>query len=474
MNIQEERTFILDENNTAQQSLIDILDTLSPGNTRELHISTPLSGELDFSVLEKMGFKKVRSIHLAEGKVTDIIHIPKSVVELVCAHNILITLEHLPPMLTSLNCEHNHLSHLKVGGLDHLETLNCANNDLTELADLPESLVEINCEFNDISKLNLSGLERLETLNCANNKIMVLQNLPASLVDFKMANNPLTEVEHRAHSTKAEEHKQDEATAAKIGYLESLSEYFRLKDKYESKARILRRKAFTSAPNKKTGKLRAAKVVPPCINCGRAVGSFFGKVDEQYMAKCGDRDSPCNLHIQLFTSDFYRMDELLQSYREIVEESKENIIRLKLDTLFNYTSEKVSTDKFKKELHKYNEATALYANFMEEYEEVYRNKSRAELISRKTQEIQEILEHLAEMRQEYDKEQSPKLLTSLVETYIDDIMPKVEYLRQTRFPVMEMVEDARGHLHLTQREVPITKYDYAYTEMPKVIKFETK
>jgi len=474
MNIQEERNFIIKENNTAQQTLVDILETLSPETTRELHITVPLSGEVDFSILDSMGFKKVREIHLGEGKITDIIHIPKTVTELVCMGNMLISLNGLPAGLIRLNCSHNHLGLLKIGGLDYLVYLNCEHNELVELKDISESLEELYCDHNDITKLNLTGLDRLTVLHCSNNKLMVLQNLPTTLVDLKMDNNPLAEVEHIAIANKREEARHDLETDVKINYLESLNEYFKLKDKYMTKAHTMRKNAFKSASNKKSGKMRAARVKPPCVNCGRPVGSIFTKADEKYMALCGDSDSPCNLNIQLFTSDFYRPEDMLNSYREIVDDAKENIIRQKLDTLFNYVSETVSAQRFKKEFHKYTEANQLYSEFLDEYNKTYNNPHKAELMSRKNLEIQELLENSKEIMEAYNKTGNVEILKTAVRLYIEDISTKVENLRKTKFPVMEMYVDKMGSQKLVQLTEPISKYDYSYTEPPRVIQFQTK
>jgi len=474
MNIQEERHYILDENDTAQQTLIDLLEGMKPDNTRELNIAIPLSGDLDFSILGTMGFKRVKSIHLAEGKVTSILHVPKTVTELICEGNIMIALENLPSSLVRINCSRNHISQLRIGNLDNLEYLNCENNDLVELKDIPESMEELYCDNNAITKLNLSGLDRLKTLHCSNNKLMVLQNLPTTLIDFKMENNPLGVVEHEAHSNKKEEKAHEAETDAKIGYVESLGEYFRLKEKYDTKAHTMRRNAFRAAPNKRIGKMRVAKVRPPCVNCKRPVGSIFAKVDEKYIARCGDKDSPCELNIQLFTSDFYRPEELLNSYREIVEEAKENIIRQKLDTLFSYVSEANAAKLFKPEFHKYTEASKMYSDFLEEYKQTYDNAHKKELIVRKNQEIQEQIEASREMLEEFKKTENRKIINTMIQSYIDDLIPKIETARQMKYPVMEMVEEGGDIQRLVQRDVPITKYDYSYTEPPKVIQFRTK
>ena len=186
MNIQEERQYILAENNTAQQHLIDLLETLTPSKTVDLNITEALSGKLDFSILDSMGFKKIRSIHLGKGQITDIDHIPKTVSKLFCENNILISLENLPSTILEIHCSHNHISQIELTNLSALVKLNCTDNELAELENIPETIEEIYCDNNYITQLDLDNLVNLKVLHCSNNKLMILRNLPAQLEDLKM------------------------------------------------------------------------------------------------------------------------------------------------------------------------------------------------------------------------------------------------------------------------------------------------
>lgn len=483
MNIQEERQFILSENNTAQQQVIDFLETLIPSSTTELHFSDALSGEIDFSVLNSMGFKKIKSIHLGEGKVTDISHIPKTVSRFFCEKNILITLEDLPSTIVEIHCSHNHIRDIELSGLSNLVKLNCSYNELTKLENIPESIQEIYCDNNDISQLDLDNLFHLKTLHCSNNKLMVIKNLPSQLVELKMENNPMAEIDHMARD-KDEKNTDDKETGVKIDLIEGLQHYFRLKNNYENKRRDKMSHAFHSAKTKRVGKLRAAAVNPPCVNCKRPVGTIFAKKDNKYIALCGDKDAPCNLNIQIFCSTSFNREKTLYTYQEILDESKESIIKQKLDTLFNYINESKSAELFKKELDHYNESARLYKDFLSEYEDIYSNMHKRELIVRKQEDIYELLEAIQSVLNEYQKTNNPELLKTAVQMQKDELIPKIEMLRVMKYEIMEMNDEIKVYgkdddkvlllnTYLVQKETLLSKNDYsiAFSEPSHVIKF---
>ena len=297
---------------------------------------------------------------------------------------------------------------------------------------------------------------------------MIIRNMPAQLEDLQMDNNPMTEIEHLAKShTKP----IDEETEKKVDYIEGLNEYFRLKRKYENKVNDMKKAAFYSSTNKKVGKRKAASVKPPCVNCKRPVGTIFSKHDDKYTAICGDKDSPCNLNIQIMNGYFFNVESLLTTTKETVDDAKIAIIRQKLDTLFNYISEARSAVLFKKELNNYTDASELYKEQLDIYEQLHNNMHKKELIERKNAEIYELLENIQIMLNEYGKTQNEEILKTLVQMQKDELIPKIEFLRRLKYEIMEMYEDKHEVFHLVQNAIPLSKIDSTYSEPARVIKF---
>jgi len=479
MNIQEEREYILTENNTAQQRFNDIVGSLSASSTGEINIDEPLSGELDLSVLDSLGFKKIKRIHLGEGKLTDITHIPKIVTHFTCAHNLLVALNYLPESLVELNCSHNSIIELAFQDLSRLERLNCSHNKLSELTKIPESIVDFDCDNNEITRLNLANLIALKVLHCANNKLMVLENVPAELRELRMENNPMAEIYHNATNT-GQHSSQGKEIEVKMDFIEGLNEYFRLKCKYEVKEKAMKTTAFKNAPNRKIGKLKASSVKAPCVNCKRAVGTVFAKKDNKYIALCGDKSAPCNLNIQIFNGYVDNQYYSLITLKEFLDGSKEDIIIQKLDTLFNYVSkQKVADHLFKQQLEKYTENSELYKLSLDNYNQIHNNMHRRELIVRKNEEIYEVMGDIRTILAEYAKTSDAEILKTAVQMQIDDLIPKIEHLRRLKYEVMEMytppIDESAAIEHLIQRETILAKgMDYTYSEPGHIIKFSRK
>ena len=163
MNIQQERNEIIQNNNTAQQIFINIIEPISR-DVDEIVVSEALYGALDFSVLDTKGFKKIRKIILGEGKITEIIHLPKTLSIFVCSNNLLVSLDNLPPELKELNVSHNYLTTIDFRETPFLIIFNGYNNELSELKNLPSSLNEIDVHDNKIVQLDLLELSELKKL----------------------------------------------------------------------------------------------------------------------------------------------------------------------------------------------------------------------------------------------------------------------------------------------------------------------
>jgi predicted DNA-binding protein (UPF0251 family) len=481
MNIQQEREYILSENNTAQQQFIDLLEYFTPSSTKEIRITEPLSGELDFSILNGLGFHHIKAIYLGDGKITQISNLPKTLVQFHCGNQLLTTLNGLPTGIKQIDVSHNYLSDIELQGLTELVKLNCSHNQLTELNNLPATLEELYCVKNDIHRLDLAGLTELRVLHCSDNKLMLIQNVPDRLDELRMENNPMAEIEHIPRNAAESKEKRKQSGSSepddaeiKIDYVEAIREYFNMKQKYEKKRLDMKRAAFEKAGNKKRGKLAAASVQPRCINCLRKVGTIFDKRDNKYIAICGDTKDPCNLNIQLYSGHYYNHIEMYVFSKEILEESKESIIKQKLDTLFNFITESYASNAFKKELANYQESSEIYKDFDDKYEQTYHNMHKQELLIRKHAEFYEVLETIQGLMEEYKKTGEKETLKTAMQTYKEQVLPKIEHIRRLKYEVIEVLEENEVS-RLVQLEAPVSKVDFTFdAELPHVIRFTKK
>ena len=70
-NSKQEREDIINENNTAQQQLTDILTTYNK-QTDILNVNELLYGDIDLTILREQGFQLVKKVFFHPGKITNI------------------------------------------------------------------------------------------------------------------------------------------------------------------------------------------------------------------------------------------------------------------------------------------------------------------------------------------------------------------------------------------------------------------
>jgi hypothetical protein len=476
--IEERRANIIKENNTAQRELDDFIENLNP-NIRELNIQIPLSGILDLHTLNDR-FPQLTIIKFSPGEITDVRNIPSGISHFECPGNLLVDLDHnLPGSLLYLNINNNYLKKLKLSGCSHLETLSCNDNRLEEFDSIPSSIKEIYCDNNEFSCLNLNGLPKLDTLHCSNNKIQNI-NCDNEIRDFQADNNPMTlvietdnneedsddDIEGGARKKKNKDEIQKDVDR-KINYLDALKLYFRTKHEYDEQVLKKRRIAFKKESSKKMGIKAAQAVKSNCIYCNRSVGTIFYTDPKGYYAICGDKNAPCGLNIKLLRGMFSMNEQLLYLFKEDVDKNKESIIKHKLDALFNYMSDEVAVVKFKKLLEAFNEVSGIYEEQMQKYIEMYFSKEKMEIIHKKSNKMNTILEEIKTMVDDYRENENPETLKTAMELYVHDLIPEVDNLRRLKYEMVEMENNV-----LYQWPVGLQKMENNYLEYPEVVHFK--
>jgi hypothetical protein len=480
--IQDKRETVIRENNTAQEKLVNILESHENSIT-ELIVDESLHGELDLSIFEDMGFYKIKHLDLGEGEITGIVNYPESLQVLKCANNLLTQIENLPKDILEIDFQYNYLSHVDFKGLNKLHKINISHNKIIGIENLPPNLEELYCENNNLKNLNLIENNKIRVLHISHNSNVIIENVPKSLVDLKMEENPFSEVTYQEMHPSEREQSIDD----KKNFMEAVNDFLKLKNMYEYLLYEKRKDVYDSKKTMK-GKNNARKlaqqVKPRCINCHRPVGTIFSMKKGEYTAICGDANAQtkCALNIKILGGGYSSHDNMLYLFREEVEELKEKIIARKLDTLFNYVNENKAISIFKKELEDYNFTNSMYKELYEKNIELYNDPIRKELIAKKENEISKLMETMDKLLEEYEKTNNKEILRNAVEIQVKEIIPEMENLRRLKYELMEMdnkIINAGGFgktiidvkCKLIQRYTNLSRYDHTFGEEPSVVKF---
>lgn len=467
--IQERRQNIIEENNSAQEYLLDFLENLHPALS-EIAFKEPLNGDLDFSILKECNFTNVTSIKCPPGNITSVRNLPEGITEFICPQNLLIDLEDLPKSLVVLEIPDNGLKSIPFKNLPNLKSLNVSQNHFVELKHLPPSLEKLYCNNNRIKEIDLEGLENIRTLHCENNNMLVISHFQYSINDLKMDNNPYLE-------TNAET--PDNETTQSIDVTEAIGHFFKLKNEYEVARRKLKKETYKKSTTKKGAKRRIEALRFKCINCknpGSPEGTLFSMKNRTFTAICG-APNKCNLNIKIFAGYFSDLYSYYKMFKEDIEENKENIIKHKLNTLFNYTKEKEAVEFFKKEMKTYSENNVLLKELSNKYNELYTTDEKNAKIMEKRVQIDEINANIEKWLKEYNSTGNREFLTMAVSTHVNELLPEMRNLRYLLFELTEMdvLEKNRENIHvLVQKKNMLQKMDYTFNDPAKVIKFEKK
>lgn len=470
--IHQEREEIIKLNNIAQTQFVDILNNIDNANTIDLNINMPLSGDLDLSVLED--YKQLRNIMFTEGRITSVRNIPEKIQKIEISKNLLIDLENLPKGLLHLNINDNYLKFLDLSYLEQFEILYCENNKLTEVK-LPKSIIECYLTNNDIKHLDLKDFTELKILHISNNPLIVVENKDTiNIREYECDNNPLANLDSDTFITGDD---IDDTPIKKVEYKEALNMYFKLKTNYEEKVK-LEKKDLIKIMNKSNLK----NYQPKCIKCKKQGGTIFKIENNTYICHCGNRDNPCNLNIKLLRGDYiFDGEEVISnSLQSVINEHKEDIIKQKLDTLLNFISEQESAKKFKEKMQMFNDDSLLLNKSLKDYDELYNNSIKEASINKKIELIETIKQNIKTMLNEYNKTNNKEILRTMLNVYINDLIPEQKNLQNLKYEKQEVIienltssDNSEIFLNiLVQMEVDLNKRTKLYGDPPKIIKYQ--
>ena len=396
------------------------------------------------------------------------LNIPKKLKKIVCPENLLIDLENIPQTIEILELPNNAIKHIDFKPLINLKTLDITANQFQAIQHLPQSIESILCDSNQIKRIDLANTNTLKTLHCSNNGLVTIENFPDTITDFEMENNPLLDIQRKTiHEIK---HTHSHSHSHSIKFAESLHKYFELKAKYETKVRESKRKLFHRL-GPKLAKSELETWTPPCIQCKRPVGTVFTIDNRHYKAHCGDPiESTRCMDIDIYAGEYNSIYDAIDAFKEGITMNKENIIKMKLDTLFGYTQEDVSIKKFKEEMDEYTENNMIYKQIMDKYADLYDNPHTNEKISEKSDQIFEINERIVALYKEYKETENPDILKMAMHIHTTEYLPEIKNLRLLNYEIMDIVQK-EDEYYLFQRHIGIHKQNFTFGEHPRVIKF---
>ena len=283
---------------------------------------------------------------------------------------------------------------------------------------------------------------------------------------------------------------EDEIDNQKV--YDAINDYYRLKSAYENRIEDMKKKikAPKEITNKITGKTTKIEksieekrneiklMKPKCIYCNKPVGTDFKITDKLLIAKCGAVEKkegfePCNLNIEIKKGSI--ANTRTEYYRFLNEKktTEKNIINLKLDLLFKYSTEEETLEKFEKELEDYE----YYVNSIQfSIGEIEKHTNKTEHKAKMTEldgQIKNSIEFIKDTIVQYKQQNDTQLLVEVINKYTDDLIPNVEQLRDIKNDYYDIEKnEITGEYTLVKTEVSVSNIEIILdNEDPEIIYF---
>jgi len=473
--INEKRENIITNENTGQIRFNEIIENLTKP-IKNIFITEPLNGDIDLSEsLKELGAGIPDEISFHAGNITNLYNIPEGILKLNCSKNLLISLDRIPTSMQELTISSNYIKDIELTSLSNLEILNVADNQIQELNNLPDKLKVLICNNNKIDQLKLSRLANLKTLHISNNMISIIEDMPESVEDFQMENTPSIEfrnlMEGRVNISSPE---NEDLKSKKKNYTQALNDFFKMKSKYEKKLHDLRRKAYDKATTKKMAKEAVNTVVAPCVKCKRPVGSLFSVSKDRYTVKCGDDKEPCSLDIQLFSGDYDTKYAAAEIFKNDVSNLQIEIIRNRLNNIFDYIDDATSKEIYNNKLIDYNTDNDVYTELLEIYKNTFENLDKKKELIEKNKELFTLIDNNKDLLDEYKQNHNKELIKEVVKTNYQDVYRVARQIRNLQHEIMEMnfYKDEGNIYKMFQYPVTLEKMETNISGEPSsIIKF---
>lgn len=263
-------------------------------------------------------------------------------------------------------------------------------------------------------------------------------------------------------------------------FYEVLEQYYKLKSMYENnyekdKIKIIRDQ--TKSWREKRTEFQKWK--PKCINCKRPVGTRFSqKYDETeaatfFRAVCGSLSEPCNLNIELKSTQTELYPEIINRLEKDIQNSKMEIIQNKNKLIFNYINQEQAVEIFDNLKDTIQDTTDILAFYLEEYIHIIDNKEKVDELKEDIEKSYIMIKDMKDLINKYEQSQTnTKIIQDVTSIYINQLMPLLRTILQKKYSKNSVEFNSDNNtFHLIQEKYTIEDVTVRYSK-PAIIHFD--
>lgn len=238
-------------------------------------------------------------------------------------------------------------------------------------------------------------------------------------------------------------------------YLEALNNYYQLQDNYNKKynakkSKILLDNNLTLREKKK----EVEKLKKNCINCNQSGGTIFKYENGNLIALCGNTTTPCKLNISIEKNKVVNIKSLIIDLENEIEKVKVDIIKVKLNFLFNYNNQEKSLELFNKYRKNLENLNTNYNNLFIKFNEIINNDERNLKIKENFLLKHELIDRVEILNNEFNSTNNSGYIKDIVELYINELNKITIKLMDYKYELnlVQEIDDKKKIFELTQEK----------------------
>lgn len=253
--------------------------------------------------------------------------------------------------------------------------------------------------------------------------------------------------------------------------LEAIDQYYKLKDKYESKITKDKQKILSiTGLSKKEKHARYARVKKLCVNCNRDGGTLFSNKNRVLKAICGVTSSPCKLDIEIQLGEYDSKLNILNYNKQYKNQSELDIIKIKLDLLFKFIEESEAVDQYQNKKNIYLEEQKDYHSLLTDVLMITDNPTKISNLNDSIVSLYEHVESLKELHKLYYSDEKNELIKDMIELYNSKILPNADRIRNLTYAYNNVDEKEDGTYELMQKPYTLFQLEMNNGNKEKIIK----
>lgn len=255
---------------------------------------------------------------------------------------------------------------------------------------------------------------------------------------------------------------------AKTEFYDKVSMYYNYKYQYEEEKSFMKQR-ISYSPEQMTreeARKRYLKTKPKCINCGRNVGTLFSTefrtmlTEDDFrrtlVAKCGDKESPCELDIQISMPFMTLFEDTIEPTRESINNYKKRIIRIKNDVMFGYMSEEDAIKRYTAIGELLKDDTKLLKDTLTVRENTTKEEQKRKQLLQAESILERDLDEFSRLTKEYKTTHNEQLLKDSTALYVDRILKTTRAITNIKYDYNEIEYDGDSNTFtLVQKQFPL-------------------